>query len=296
MPDLESHRPAERMAYLDRSLSRDTMWRQKVRDAFPGLESSPKAEGRRQSRSEAPFARECRKAFRNLPGSSELSRSRKELYQELVVGSASDPLMEWLSWLQAEVRCQWNLAPVSGFLNNFEFSLTWWLAWNALPLTDWAFKAGLADMPDCLRCGSGLEETTLHAFYYCERVLPFWSHAGEWTARIDPKQLLLLDVGYVVDNVDPLYRGEKWVVFLAILAVAGMVIWVTRKKGLYDGTNFSHRDLILFFKHQLRVKIRCERKCLDRITFDKKWVHFWLKERSAYSHSQKTAEMRYNPA
>ena len=84
---------------------------------------------------------------------------------------------------------------------------------------------------------------------------------------------MLLDVGYVVDNVDSPYRGEKRVVFLAILAVARMVIWMTRKKGVYDGANFSHRNLILFFRHQLRVKIRCDRKRLGHITFDKRWVY-----------------------
>ena len=51
-----------------------------------------------------------------------------------------------------------------------------------------------------------------------------------------------------------------------------MVIWMMRRKGLYDGVNFSHRDLVLFFRHQLRVKIRCDRKCLDRITFDRRWM------------------------
>ena len=60
-------------------------------------------------------------------------------------------------------------------------------------------------------------------------------------------------------------------VFLAILAVARMVIWTTRNKGLYDDANFSHRDLVLFFRHQIRVKIRCDRKRLDRITFSKRW-------------------------
>ena len=95
----------------------------------------------------------------------------------------------------------------------------------------------------------------------------------EWTARIEPKQLVLLDVGYVVDNVLPLFQGEKRVVFLAILAVARMVIWMTRKKGLYDNANFSHRDLVLYFKHQLRVKIRCDRKRLDRITFNERLVN-----------------------
>ena len=61
--------------------------------------------------------------------------------------------------------------------------------------------------------------------------------------------------------------------FLAILAVARMLIWTTRKKGLYDDANFSLRDLVLYFKHQLGVKIRCDSKRLDRITFDKRWVN-----------------------
>ena len=159
------------------------------------------------------------------------------------------------------------------FLNNSEFSLTWQLARNALPLLGLNFRAGLADMPDCARCCSGLEETAEHAFYYCKRVRPFWDHVGEWTARSEPKQLVLLEVGYVVDNVLPPFQGEKRVVFLAILGVARMVIWTKRKKGLYDDANFSHRDLILFFRHQVRVKIRCDRKRLDRITFDKRWVN-----------------------
>ena len=59
-------------------------------------------------------------------------------------------------------------------------------------------------------------------------------------------QLVLLDV---VDNVLPQFQGEKRVVFLAILAVARMVIWTTWKKGLHGGTNYSHHDLILFFRH-----------------------------------------------
>ena len=60
---------------------------------------------------------------------------------------------------------------------------------------------------------------------------------------------MLLDIGYVVDNVLPPFQVEKRVVFLEILAVARMVIWQTQNKGLYEGANFSHRDLILFFRH-----------------------------------------------
>ena len=57
-----------------------------MRDAFPFLESSPKAEGHRQPSGETSFARECRKALRNLPGFSDFSRPRKELYREGVSG------------------------------------------------------------------------------------------------------------------------------------------------------------------------------------------------------------------
>ena len=262
MPDLKNHRLAERLAYLGRSLTTKTVWAPKVRDAFPRLRSNLKAEGRRKPRDETLFSIECRRAIRNLPWSSDLSWPRKKLYYGLVEGSVLDPLEKRLGWSLGEIRSQWNWAPGTSFLNNSDFSLTRRLAQNALALNDWDYRACLADMPDCPRCGSSLEEMALHAFYYCERVRPLWSHVEEWTARISPKQLVLLDVGYVIDNDVPPYKGDKRVVFLAILAV-------TRNKGLYEGANFSHRDLILYFRHQLRVKIRCDRKRLDRITFDK---------------------------
>ena len=101
-------------------------------------------------------------------------------------------------------------------------------------------------MPDCLRCCKGLEETVELAFYHCERVRPFWNDVGEWTTRIEPKQFVLLDIVYVVDNVLPPYLGEKRAVFLVILAVARIVIRMTWKKELYDDSNFSVRDLIFF--------------------------------------------------
>ena len=62
---------------------------------------------------------------------------------------------------------------------------------------------------------------------------------------------MLLDVGYVVENILPQFQGEKRVVFLVILVVARTGIWMTRKKGLYDSANFSHRDLILFLGSKL---------------------------------------------
>ena len=146
MPDLESHWLAERLAYLGRVLTGDSVWRRKASRTFPRLKSDPKAEGRRKPLGEALFVRECRKALRNLLGSSDLSWPRKELYRELVVGSASDPLSERHGWTAEEIRSHWNWAPGSSFLNNSEFSLTWRLVRNALSLRGLNFKAGLADM------------------------------------------------------------------------------------------------------------------------------------------------------
>ena len=68
MPDLESHWLAERLAYLGRSLTKET-----VRDVFPRLRSNPKAESRCRAKDETRFSIECRRALRNLPRSSDLS-------------------------------------------------------------------------------------------------------------------------------------------------------------------------------------------------------------------------------
>ena len=170
--------------------------------------SDPKAEGRRKPRGEAPFVCKCRTALRNLSGSSDLS-----LYRELVMGSASDPLSERRGWTAEEIHSHWNWAPGSRFLNNSEFLLTRRLARNVLPLLGLNFRASLANMPDCARCCRYLKETAGNAFYYCEQVRPFWDHVKEWTVRIESKQVVLLDVGYVVDNVLPPFQIEKRVVF-----------------------------------------------------------------------------------
>ena len=56
MLDLENHWFAGRLAYFDRSLSTDVVWRRKARNTFPRLKSDPKAEGQRKSKGEELFA------------------------------------------------------------------------------------------------------------------------------------------------------------------------------------------------------------------------------------------------
>ena len=66
--------------------------------------------------------------------------------------------------------------------------------------------------------------------YHWDRVRPFWSHVLEWKACNDTKLLVLLDVGYIVVNVNPPWKYEQRVVFHEILDLAPMVILMSRKK------------------------------------------------------------------
>ena len=158
MLDLESHQLAKRLAYLGRSLTKETVWGHKVRDIFPRLRSNPGAEGCRRPRDDTRFSIECRRALHSLPRSSDLSWPRKKLYCGLAEASFSDPLEKQLGWLLGEIRSQWNWVPGLSILNNSEFTLSWRLAENALALRDWVYRACLADMPDCSRCSSGLKK------------------------------------------------------------------------------------------------------------------------------------------
>ena len=173
------------------------------------------------------------------------------------MSSDSYPLKKWLGLSLEEICSQWYWRPCSGSLNNSEFMFTLWLAWNALPFADWAFKAGLADLLNCSCCSRWGEETAEHAFANCE-----------WTAHIDSKWLVLLDVGYIMGNFDPPWKGEKRRVFLTFLAVAKMVIWMTRKKELYEGANFSDRDLTPFLGISLNSRSNAIEKALTA-----RWVY-----------------------
>ena len=60
--------------------------------------------------------------------------------------------------------------------------------------------------------------------------------------------------------------------FLCLLGVMRVVIWTMRKKELYKDESFSSQTLVAFFKHQIKVKIRSERKRLSSMEFGKTWV------------------------
>ena len=272
MPHLACHRQAERLSFLNKSVTGEHLWAPKVKEFFPNLECNPKVDASRRPKGDPMFFKECRQALRRLPESSDSSQPRKILYRDLVEGTASDPLGKRLGLPEGELLSLWNWAPGAGFLNNSEFSLTWRLIRDALPLNDFAFKAGVADCPDCPRCDSVLEETAQHAFFHCRKLQLFWSYVEEVTARLRPDQRILLDVAYVCDNMAPPLKGLKRMVFLAILAVARLVVWTTRLSELHDGEVYSEMQLVDFFRHQLKVKIRCDRRRLSCQEFNERWM------------------------
>ena len=209
MPDLASHRRAERLSFLNKSVTGEQLWAHKVKESFPNLERDPKVDGFRRPKGDTVFFKECREALRRLPESSDSSQTRKMLYRDLVEGTASDPLGMRLGLSEEELLSLWSWAPGAGFLNNSELSLTWRLIRNALPLNDFAFKAGLADCPDCPRCDGVMEETAQHAFFHCHKLQLLWSYVEEVTARLRPDRRILLDVAYVCDNMAPPLKGVK---------------------------------------------------------------------------------------
>ena len=276
LPHLASHRHASRLAFLRRvQADGDPVVARSVRDAFPSLTITPPvfwAERRRRSKRLSPFLVECRSALKAFPRSSDLSRKRGLLYHELVEGVAKDPLSDRLDLSVSELRSFWSWAPAADYLSNSEFSLSWRLIRDVLPLNDKLSKWGLANSPNCHRCDLDSEETASHAFYHCPQVSPFWEFVGELTARIVPDKIVPMVPAFVLSNVSPPFSGVKRMVFFSLLAVARMVVWTTRKEGILRGEGYSYQDLILFFKHQLRVKIRTDQKRLHSTDFSERWV------------------------
>ena len=272
MPHLASHKYAERLSFISRALIEETAWTQEIRDALPEIECSTEAERRRRPRGQEQFLRECRQALRGITQFSDLASPRNTLYRGLVVGFAKDPQTNRPQVSREDMNKMWNWAPGRDYLNNSEFSLTWRVFRNALPLNDRLFHMKLAEKPDCERCCTGLKENVAHAFYECNKVQPMWERVEELTERSDTTLRVPIDMDYVINNKAPPWNGEKEKVFRAILAVARLVVWITRCEEKYHGKSFSSGDLVLFFEHQLRIKIRCDKRRLSKHAFFRRWI------------------------
>lgn len=124
------------------------------------------------------------------------------------------------------------------------------------------------ELPFYLHCNNNEGKITDHAFFLCSQLWSFWAYVGEVIACIKSKWSVLLDFAYIVNNMNPLFTWKKQMVFLAILAVARLVIWTTRLDVIHRVGSVSDWDLVAYFKLMLEVKIRCDWKRLHCINFD----------------------------
>ena len=83
---------------------------------------------------------------------------------------------------------------------------------------------------------------------FCERVCPFWDHIEEWRAHIEHHWLHCRQHFTSVSGWEACGVSRN-------LAVARMVIWTMRKKGLYHYANFSHHDLKMLGSHNIQQKV-----------------------------------------
>ena len=259
---------ARRHTFLDRMCSRDTaagsVWKEDAKQSFLSLRSVHSADG--LPRPECPFCCKCRHALKVLSDSRPLSS--RALYQCLVRGAASDGLIGELGVMEAEGRLLWPWAPRMRCLNNDEASLTWLVIRNALWVGKKLLAAQQAISPEC----GDLEETIGHAFFQCPVVRPLCKLLEGYMVHILNGKFFVLEASSVCSNVVPKLNRQEYYLFLCLLGVMRVVIWTTRKKELCEDESFSSQTLVAFFKHQIKVKIRSERKRLSSLEFGERWV------------------------
>ena len=254
------------------------VWKEDAKKAFPALRSvhAQNGEAHRMPRCECSFYRECRHALRVFSRmqtglSDTRPLSSKALYRLLVRGGVRDDLIEKLGVTKAEGRLLWPWAPGMRCLNNDEASLTWRVIRGALWVGKRLFRAKQATSPGCVRCSAG-EESLLHAFFDCPVVKPLCKLLEGFMVRMLHGKPFVLKAESVISNVVTALDRRKHYVFLCLLGIMRVVIWTTRQKGRYGGESFSSQTLVAFYEHQIKVKIKSERKRLSSMEFGEKWV------------------------
>ena len=227
-------------------------------------------------RRKCPFYHECRHALkvlsRLLTGLSDSwPLSSRALYHCLVREATSDGLISELSGMDVEGRLLWPWAPGMRCFNNDEASDTWLVIWNALCIGKKLFSAQQAILSECSGCGD-LEESIDHAFFHCLIVQPVCKLLKGYMVRILNGKFFILEASSVCSNVVLRLNRQEHYVFLCLLGNMRVVIWTMRKKELYEDESFSPQILVFFLKHQIKVKIRSERKRLSLLEFGKRSV------------------------
>ena len=196
--------------------------------------------------------------------------SSRSLYPCLVRDAASDGLIGELGVTETEGRLLWPWAPRMRCLNNDEASLTWLVIRNALWVGKKLFSAQQASAASA--AGAVIWRRLLITPSFSPVVRPLCKLLEGYMVRILNGKVFVLEASSVCSNVVPELNRQEHYVFLCLLGVMRVVIWTTRKKELYKDESFSSQTLVAFFKYQIKVKIRSERKRLSSLEFGKRWV------------------------
>ena len=222
MPDLENHWLAEKLAYLDWSLSRNMVWEQKMRDVFPCPEFDPKADGHRKPKAAASFTQVYRKTPSpvNFVNPVTFLGLERKCIRSLWWVPAGLKRRFVLNEIGRQVRASWRHGGFHGTLCPLPTE-HWKRVWQICPIA----SAAVVSSKKWIYTPS-----TISSAFAC-----FGVTSGSGRPASIPNSSCWC---YIMDNADPPYRGEKHLVFLGILAEATMGIWTTRQKRLYDNVNF----------------------------------------------------------
>lgn len=142
-----------KLTFLSRMIAGNPVWGPCALDGFRGLREGSlhcTAEARRRPTRETTFLHEYQIALAKIPQTTK--RKRKILYHSLAKEAARDPLCQPLDLLEENLRSHWYLTPATELYTSSEFSLTWCLTRDALPVNGISFRVGVAEWPDCGRC------------------------------------------------------------------------------------------------------------------------------------------------
>lgn len=150
-------------------------------------------------------------------------------------------------------------------------------------------RRGITHLAGVARGSLGRQKALRSGFGDFSRMCSLWWLGGvNWTCLPPLQPLYRLIEGYMVhvldgkffvleassvcSNVVPSMSRDQHYVLLCLLGIMRMVVWTTRQKEFHAGEKFSSLQLVSFFRHQLKVKIRAERARLSSWNFGKRWV------------------------
>ncbi|GAB1599396.1 hypothetical protein Ahia01_000216800, partial [Argonauta hians] len=239
MPWVLYRKHAMRLRHLHLYLQGPKVWSPFVRRTFPELVSLTEVQSwiKRRPRLGV-WHTECRQALTSLAaicrtGNALSGSSTSFFYRELVQIGNNDVLGETLTVDDDQLAGLFRRTFGPGPMDNFQRSLAWQCYRGALPVRDKLFRHGYQRYGQlCPRCDRE-NETVQHALITCPGVRDVWVYAEQLLSRMGAAAL---STESIVKIDPPSHLCEEGrAVFVALVAVAKMIVWWTRLRGLKSG-------------------------------------------------------------